>query len=327
MQASDDKIISALKQKKDSFVSGEELSGMLDISRAGVWKHIQKIRDEGYVISALPHLGYRLVKIPDRLIPCEIKYELNTNIIGRKIYSYAELDSTNDTAEKLAMEGGEEGTVVLAETQSKGRGRLGRIWTSPKEKGIYMSLILRPKMSPSEAQKITLVASVALAMAIRKISSLTALIKWPNDIVVNNEKASGILTEITAQPDVIKFIVVGIGINVNTPKELLPQGATSLYEESGKRTIDRIALVQEILRQLEKYYFLFNNGNFGAIAAEWQDLSATLGSRVRVTNLEKTYEGQAMAIDENTGNLIIREDNGFCREVLSGDVEMIANSV
>lgn len=323
MQASDDKIIFALKQKRDSFVSGEELSDMLGISRAAVWKHIQKIRDEGYVISALPHLGYRLVKIPDRLIPCEIKYELNTKIIGRKIYSYTELDSTNDTAEKLALEGSEEGTVVFAESQRKGRGRLGRAWMSPREKGIYASFILKPRISPSEAQKITLAASVAMASAIRKVSSLPALIKWPNDILVNQKKVSGILTEITAHPDVIKFIVVGIGINVNAQKELLPQGATSLYEESSKRTIDRIALAQEILRQLEKYYLLFCGGNFGAIAAEWQDLSATLGSRVRVKNLNNIYEGQAMGIDENTGNLIIREDTGFCRVVLSGDVDLV----
>lgn len=322
MQSIDDKILSIFKQKKDTFVSGEELSRILGISRTGVWKHIQKIKEMGYGILASPHLGYQLVSLPDRLIPSEIKYELNTHIIGKRIYSYQILDSTNDTAEKLAIEGEEQGVVVIAEGQSKGRGRLGRSWISPKGKGIYLSLILKPKLPPSATPKVTLIASVATAMAIRKISSLPSLIKWPNDITIKGKKISGILTEIAAQPDAIKFLILGIGINVNTPKEFLPAGATSISEELGQ-SINRVTLVQELLRQLEKYYLLFNHKGFESIINEWQNLSATLGSRVKVVDLENIYEGQAVGIDKITGSLIVREDNGFSRTVLSGDVQIL----
>jgi BirA family biotin operon repressor/biotin-[acetyl-CoA-carboxylase] ligase len=320
MQLIDDRILSIFKQRKNTYVSGEELSRVLGISRAGIWKHIKKIKEQGYTIIASPHLGYRLVSVPDRLIPTEVQYELNTHIIGKKIYSYQILDSTNDTAQALAIKGAEQGTVVIAESQSRGRGRLGRPWASPKGKGIYLSVILNPKLPPSATSKITLLASVATAMAIRRISSLPSLIKWPNDIIIKNKKVSGILTEIAAQPDTIKFLILGIGINVNTPKELLPPGATSISQELGQ-SISRIILVQELLRQIEKYYLLFNHKGFEAIISEWQNLSATLGSRVKVTDLENFYEGQAIGIDKMTGGLIVREDNGFTHTVLSGDVE------
>ncbi len=322
MQSIDDKILSIFKQRKDAFVSGEELSRILGISRAAIWKHIQKIKEMGYVVAASPHLGYQLTATPDRLIPSEIKYELNTHIIGKEIYTYQILDSTNNTAEKLAMDGAEQGVVVIAEGQFKGRGRLGRSWVSPKEKGIYLSVILRPKIPPSATPKITLIASVATAMAIRKISSLPALIKWPNDVFIKNKKISGILTEIAARPDTIKFLILGIGINVNTPKEFLPAEATSISEELGQ-PINRIALAKELLRELEKYYLLFNHKGFECIIGEWQNLSATLGSRVRVEDSENVYEGQAVGIDKVTGSLIVRKDNGFSSTVLSGDVKIL----
>ncbi len=322
MQSIDDKILSIFKERKDTFVSGEELSRILGISRAGIWKHIQKIKEMGYVVAASPHLGYQLTAIPDRLIPSEIKYELNTHIIGKEIYAYQILDSTNNTAEKLAREGAEQGIVVIAEGQSKGRGRLGRSWVSPKEKGIYLSVILKPKIPPSATPKVTLIASVATAMAIRKISSLPALIKWPNDVFIKNKKISGILTEIAARPDAIKFLILGIGINVNTPKEFLPAEATSISEELGQ-SINRIALARELLRELEKYYLLFNHKGFQCIIKEWKNLSATLGSRVRVADSENVYEGQAVGIDNITGSLIVRKDNGFSRTVLSGDVQIL----
>ncbi|MFH1856577.1 MAG: biotin--[acetyl-CoA-carboxylase] ligase [Candidatus Omnitrophota bacterium] len=322
MQNIDDKIISILKENKDTYVSGEELSRILGISRAGIWKHIRKIKEHKYGITASPHLGYRLTGIPDSMIPAEIKYKLDTSVIGNEIYSYQVLDSTNDTAEKLAIEGAKEGVVVFAENQQKGRGRQNRKWISPDKKGIYMSVILRPALPPSAVSKITLISSLAVLNAIRRISSLPVLIKWPNDIIINNKKVCGILTETTAQPDIVKFIIIGIGINVNTPKELLPENATSLFEESGK-SINRISLTREILKELEKYYFLFKKDGIKTIINEWRDFSATLGNRVKINGLNNVYEGQALAIDEDTGNLIIREDSGFTRAVSSGDVEIL----
>lgn len=322
MQNIDDKIIHIFKRKTDSYISGEELSGILGITRTGIWKHIQKLKEAGYAIIALPHLGYKLTGTPDRLIPSELYYNLNTHSIGKKIYSYQTIDSTNDTAEKFALEGALEGTVVIAESQSKGKGRLGRQWISPQGQGIYMSIILRPKIPSSGSAKITLIASIALTLAIRKISSLPCLIKWPNDIIIKNKKLSGILTEMAAQPDAIKFVILGIGVNVNTPKNLLPPGATSIALERG-HAINRIELTQEILRELEKYYILLQNKAFDRIIKEWQDLSATLGRRVKVSTLENTCEGQAIGIDEASGNLIVRMDNGFTQTILSGDVKIL----
>lgn len=322
MSQTDDKILDIFKQNNGAYVSGEELSRVLGISRAAVWKHIKKIKELGYSFTALPHLGYKLVSIPDSLIPSEIQYGLKTHLIGRKIYAYTSLDSTNDTAITLAGQGAEQGTVVIAETQAKGRGRLGRPWVSPKEKGIYMSVILKPQIPPSATSKITLIASLAAAKAIRKETSLPVLIKWPNDIILKNKKISGILTEISAQPDVIKFLVLGIGINVNTQQELLPPAATSISAELGQK-VNRISLAQEVLRQLEKYYLEFNHKCFDAIINEWQNLSATLGSRVKVINNDSFFEGQAVGIDKITGSLIVRDDNGFLQTVLSGDVEIL----
>lgn len=316
----DEKILSIFRERNED-VSGEELSRLLGVSRSAIWKHIEKLRAEGYDIVAHPHRGYRLLRIPDKLLPAEIAFGLNTKIMGKKIYSYQRIDSTMDIAYRLAENNSPEGVVVFSEEQSFGRGRMGRKWISPKGKGVYLSLVLRPKIPPLQAAGITLLIAVGIARAIRKVSGLTVKISWPNDILINNKKVCGILTELNAELDSTKFLILGVGINVNTPKSLLPKEATSIKEELGCE-ISRVELAKEVLREVEKYYILFKQKKFSSIVKEWKDLSLTIGSRIKVFSQGRKIEGQAQDIDSH-GALVVRLDNGFLEHLWAGDVTRV----
>jgi len=317
----DDKILHYFKRREEGYVSGEELSRELEVSRAAVWKHIENLRQEGYGIEAVPHLGYKLVSIPDRLTEIELKWQLKTNIIGKKIYSYKETGSTNDTAYALSAGGEKEGSVVIAESQTLGRGRMGRSWVSPKSKGAYFSVILRPGILPKDVSSITLFSALAVAKSISEITGLKAFIKWPNDILVNAHKVCGILTEMNAETDKINFVIVGIGININTKKEALPKGATSLSEESGKE-ISRVELVKGIFRNMDELYKVFKAGKIEDIIKEYKEFSNFLGTRVQVTYHDEKIEGYAVDVDRE-GALILRMDSGLNERVLAGDVTML----
>lgn len=305
-------------RKSEGFISGEEISKSLKISRAGIWKHIQELRDDGYEIVAVPHLGYRLASAPDKLFPSEIQSNLHTKIFAKKIFHYEVVTSTMDIAFDLGLKGEPEGSIILAEGQQKGRGRMGRNWISPKGKGIYLSLILRPKLLPNEAAKLTLLSGVAVSEAIRKITGLSCLIKWPNDILIRDKKVGGILTELSAETDQVKFVILGIGINVNTRKALLPKEATSLKEEMGD-SVSRVELARQIIKEIEEFYLLFEREGFNPILKQWKHLSSTIGKRIKVTSLKEIIEGEAIGID-NHGALLVRKDSGFMAKVISGDV-------
>ena len=318
----DEKILSVLRNNTDSYISGEDLSGHSGISRAAIWKHIEKLREEGYDIEASPHLGYRLVSIPDSLIPGEIKHGLKAKIFGKEIISYKKVDSTNDVAYGLAENGIREGTVILAEEQARGKGRHGRTWTSPPKSGICLSCILRPEIAPNEIPRITLLAAVAVAKSIRRITGLNAMIKWPNDILINNKKVCGILTEMKAEQDSVDFIILGIGVNVNARASGLPKGASSLKEElRSHEAVSRVELVKNILEGLESDYLLLKKEGFKPIVEEWKHLSAMLGSRIKVVLQNSAFEGQAHDIDDD-GSLVVRLDSGVLRKVSSGDIVM-----
>ena len=217
-----ERIIQFLKES-DGYISGEEMSQRLNMSRAAIWKYMQELRALGYEIAAVPHLGYQLVTSPDKLLSYEIQSGLNTKIIGKKIIVLETVTSTMDEAFRLGMENCPEGTIVCAEAQSKGRGRLGRAWTSPKGKGLYFSLVLRPSLPLNQLAQLTLMSAVAVAEAIEDISDLKPLIKWPNDILLEGQKLAGILTELRAESDQVKFVVVGVGLNVNSSlNQLIP---------------------------------------------------------------------------------------------------------
>ncbi|MCD5390330.1 biotin--[acetyl-CoA-carboxylase] ligase [candidate division NPL-UPA2 bacterium] len=259
------------------------------------------------------------------LVPDEIKSGLGTNVIGREVYCFRETKSTQTVAQELAQGGAEEGTVVLAEEQTAGKGRMGRNWFSPPGEGIWTSVILRPPTSPSQMGRVLLTCAVAVAEAIRKETELPALIKWPNDLLIGGRKVGGILTEMAAEMDRVKFVVVGIGINVNLEREKFPEelqkGATSLREEMGEE-ISRLHLLQEILKTLEEYYIPLKGGQVEKVANRWRQLSATLGRQIRASFQGEIIEGRATDIDSD-GALLIRLDSGFVKRLLGGDVTLL----
>ncbi|MDD5355509.1 MAG: biotin--[acetyl-CoA-carboxylase] ligase [Candidatus Omnitrophica bacterium] len=313
--------ILSLLRNSSTYVSGEDISRQLDISRAAVWKHIQELRQEGYEIVAVPHLGYELVSNPDKLLPLEISSGLGTKIIAKEIHHYDMVPSTMNIAMELAIKGCKEGTVVCAEGQYKGRGRLSRFWSSPKHKGIYFSLVLRPRISAIESPKLTLLSAVSVCEAIRNFTKLDCLIKWPNDLIIDNKKIGGILTEMNAEMDMVKFMIIGIGINVNTPESLLPAHATSLKEKLGSRLL-RIELLKEILSAIDKEYILFSRDGFKPIITKWKKFSTTLGHRVKVHFRNAYIEGQAIDIDEQ-GALLLKRDSGPVERITAGDIVKI----
>ncbi|MFA4988148.1 MAG: biotin--[acetyl-CoA-carboxylase] ligase [Candidatus Omnitrophota bacterium] len=312
-----EKILAYLKGKHD-YMSGDDISSRLGISRQGLWKHIQELKDTGYDIVAVPHLGYRLESSPDRLSGLEVSHGLDTKFIARKVHYFDYLSSTMDFAMQLGMRCEPAGSVVVAESQTKGRGRLGRSWVSPKYKGIYFSLILRPRIPPSASPVLTLLTAVSICEAIKRASGLEARIKWPNDIFISGKKAAGILTEMNAETDKVNFVVIGIGLNVNNDRKSLVPHATSLKEQLG-HAMPRLVVFQELLRVLEDNYFLFEKGGPGPVIEKWRNSNITIGNRVKVHFQDSHIEGQALDID-NDGSLLIRKDSGLVQKIFSGDV-------
>ncbi|MCM8780466.1 MAG: biotin--[acetyl-CoA-carboxylase] ligase [Candidatus Omnitrophica bacterium] len=312
-----EKILETLK-KTSSYISGEELSDRLKITRQALWKHIHELKGLGYDIVAVPHLGYKFISSPDRLFPFEVNYQLNTKVMGKRIYYFESVSSTMDIAAQLGMQGLLEGTLVLAETQTKGRGRLGRFWLSPKYKGIYLSLILRPKMQPNCIAMLTLLSAVSICEAIKDKLDLEPMIKWPNDIMIRNKKLGGILTELNAEADRINFVIIGIGLNINNDKKSLPESATSIKEQIHQH-VNRITVLQELLRRLETNYLVFQKQGSYPIIKRWRQFSLTLGKRVKIISQKMHLEGQAVDIDVD-GGLLLRKDSGLIEKVLAGDI-------
>lgn len=307
-------------KKRSAYVSGEEVSGELGMSRAAIWKHIQELRSLGYDITAVPHLGYRLLSSPDRFFPWEIKYLLKNKFIGKTIYYYETLPSTMDRAMDLALNGVPEGTLVIAEGQTKGRGRMGRLWLSSKYKGIYFSLIIKPKILPQQAPVLTLISAVAICEGLKHELGVGVQIKWPNDILLNNKKIGGILTELSAEMDIVHAIIVGVGINVNNEKKTLPDSASSLREIIGYRA-NRLRLLQSILSCFEQRYLQFQKQGVASILNKWRHYSTTLGRRVSLGSSRQRQQlvGEAVDIDYD-GSLLIRQDSGLIQKVTAGDI-------
>ena len=298
-------ILSALRER-GGYLSGVTLSQQLGISRVSIWKHIRGMAEDGYVIEASPR-GYKLVSSPDRLLPYEFPD------LEQRIHYFPEIDSTMDAARELAKEGAEEGTIVIAEVQTRGRGRLSREWLSP-EGGIYFTVILRPRISPAYAPRINLMAAVAVAATIGKLFGLKAELKWPNDVLVAGKKVCGILAEMDAEMDVVNFVNVGIGINANTPVPKFNKTATSLSDELG-RQVSRREFLRALLTEMDKRQARLMKSE---LLQEWRNLSGTLNKRVSITSLDEEVTGQAVDIDA-TGALLVRSKDGSLKTVLVGD--------
>ena len=315
-------ILELLRSAGAEYISGEEIASRLGVSRTAVWKHIRELREAGYDIVSHSRSGYSLREAPDRLLPNEVQHGLMTKYIGKKIVYYEEINSTNIEAKKLAAEGAPEGTVVVSEAQNTRRGRMERGFFSPKGKGIWFSVILRPDFLPQEAPKCTLLAAVSVARAMKKFG-LKAGIKWPNDILYEGKKLVGILTEMNAEMDRINYIVIGTGINVNIMPEDFPEDirrvATSLAIMKGE-ALPRVQFFREVLQAMEDLYDLVRTEGFAPVMEEWKQYTITLGQEVNVIGIRETFSGVAADIDAE-GALLVDTPEGR-RRVLAGDVSI-----
>ena len=280
--------------KLNTWVSGEVIAKKLNISRTAVWKYIQQLRRKGFTINAKPHLGYHLEKTPAGVTIEELSQQLNTTLFGIQLIHLDSVPSTNDYAKDLAKRNEAEGTIVFADEQIKGRGRKQRPWASPRE-GLWFSIILRPNIPPTEAMKVTMCAACAIAESIRKHTTLQASIKWPNDVLINNKKVCGILTELSAEIDTINYVIIGIGININNmiPSDL-DKIATSLKQELDQ-DIQVLPLFVSIIESFERFYHSLDEDDT-IIRKSWVSYSSTIGSDIKVQTEKGELTGTAIGI-------------------------------
>jgi BirA family biotin operon repressor/biotin-[acetyl-CoA-carboxylase] ligase len=319
-------LLRLLRVSRTGYISGAELATELGVSRTAVWKRIRALEREGYGIEAVPSKGYRLIASPDLISIDDLQQELATRVIGRDIRYVTSVPSTNTTAMAMAQNGAAEGTAVVAETQTGGKGRLGRTWVSPPG-NLYLSIILRPPLPTHKAPLITLMGAVAVALAVRKATGIEAGIKWPNDILVKDRKVGGLLTEMSAEPDRLKHVVLGLGLNVNQDHDALPDGirgtATSLAETRGN-AMDRTLVLRALLEELDTWYESFLRDEILVLNA-WRRLNVTLGREVAVNGQGSMLRGLAKDIDKE-GRLVVVQADGTAHAVAAGDVTLLKRS-
>jgi BirA family transcriptional regulator, biotin operon repressor / biotin---[acetyl-CoA-carboxylase] ligase len=302
-------------------ISGARIAKEIGVSRSTVWRWVERLREVGVRVKGRPNTGYFLERVPDILTPDLLRQQLKGSMFGKRIHHFFRTDSTNRVAMELGYTNEPEGAVVIAEEQTAGRGRAGRNWHSERATGIYATLLLRPKISPVQAPLLTMMAGLSAHAAIQAQTGLQPDVKWPNDLVLNGKKLGGILTEMHAEPTVVRFVIVGIGINVNQeqfPAELSAI-ATSLRVETG-RGQSRLELLARLLREFETDYNRFLRDGSGSVTERFTQVSSyASGKKVRVTNGKETYIGVTAGLRPE-GLLQIRREDGALVTVLAGDV-------
>lgn len=315
-------ILHKLREEK-GFLSGEELSNKLGVTRTAIWKHINELRKEGYIIDSSSKKGYKLIALPDVVDVREIVLPQNQKI-GRQFVHFEEIDSTSSYAKKIGNEGCQHGTVVVAERQTLGRGRTGREWQSDSNHGLWFSIVLRPELEPEQIQIVTLAASVAVVEGIAREQGINCGIKWPNDIILGNSKLCGILTELSAEPGHVNYLVVGIGINVNQDQNDFDPGlqnkATSLKLHTGNN-VSRVKLLGSILTSFEEIYNIMLEGNTDEILNRWNKYSVTIGKEVKIIYRGMEYYGTAQSIASD-GKLVVKCKDGTEKEISAGEVQV-----
>ncbi|GGA23297.1 biotin--[acetyl-CoA-carboxylase] ligase [Paenibacillus physcomitrellae] len=315
-------LLRMFRERAGEYISGEEISRQLGISRTAVWKQINKLRETGYEFEAVSRKGYRLTGEPSRLTAADLMLAARTSVMGRNLKLLAVTGSTQDEARALAEQGAPEGTLVIAEEQTKGKGRMGRSWYSPPGNGLWMSLLLRPDLPLGSAPQLTLLTAVAVCRAIRSVAAVDAGIKWPNDILIGGRKTCGILLESTGEDERIRYCIAGIGIDVNMAAEELPENLrsimTSLRIESGQE-VDRSKLAGAIMNEMEQLYGIYMAEGFGPVAALWEALSVSLNKAVTAHTPGGVLKGTAVSLD-SSGALIVRLSDGQMTKIISGDV-------
>ncbi|MFL1672354.1 biotin--[acetyl-CoA-carboxylase] ligase [Paenibacillus dendritiformis] len=317
-----EKLLDWFREHPDQYISGEELSRRLQITRTAVWKQINVLRAKGYAFDAVPKLGYRLVTQPTRLDEAALLSKLAPGTFGNRLRILEKTESTQNEAAAWAKEGVPEGAVVLAEEQTGGRGRQGHVWHSPAGKGVWMSIILRPRIPLPYTPHLTLLGAVAMFRAMKKLTSAPLGIKWPNDILADGKKVAGILLESAAEDERLLYVIAGIGISVNLDSadfpEELQERATSLKIVTGQE-VDRASLVAACLQELEQLYRLYEEEGFGPIRTLWEAQSITLGRQMTIDTPQGSLQGVAVGLDQS-GALLLKDKTGTVQKVFSGDV-------
>ena len=319
-------VLSLLRQQ-EGFVSGEEISRRLGLSRTAIWKAVDALRRDGYTVEARTGLGYRLLAAPDAVTEPEIRHFLGeTDRVGRTLVCLEEVDSTNLHAKQLAAEGAADGAVVVADRQTAGRGRLGRSFQSPGGRGIYLTVLLRPDLPPERLSPVTAMAGVAVCRAVERHCNVSPGLKWPNDPVLDGKKLCGILTELSLEGETgrVQDLVLGIGINVSQrPEDFTPEIreiATSLTQALG-RPVSRPALAAEVIREVDRLYAALTAGELGPYLAEYRRRCVNLGRTVRLLGPGGGETAEALDIDGDFG-LVVRTADGTVRTVRSGEVSV-----
>ncbi|MGZ9584073.1 biotin--[acetyl-CoA-carboxylase] ligase [Paenibacillus marinisediminis] len=317
-----DRLLAWFQERPNEYISGEEISRELQISRTAVWKHINRLRAKGFDFEATPKLGYRLVQQPTRLDEISLLSKLKTERFGRQVRVLSRTDSTQNEALAWAQDGTEEGALVIAEEQVSGRGRQGRSWFSPPGKGIWMSMVMKPRIPLQFTPHLTLLTAVAVCRAIKRVVNVPIGIKWPNDLLIENRKVCGILLESSAEDERLVNVIAGIGIDVNIDERDYPEHlldiATSLKREAGHE-IDRATLLAEILLEWEQLYKLYEEQGFGPIRTIWEANSVMIGRHVQLKTPYGEAAGTAQGLDES-GALVLLGPEGLYQKVFSGDV-------
>lgn len=317
-------ILQVLQNRAQRLVSGEELASHLGISRAAVWKHIQALRNEGYQIEAVHRQGYRLLAAPDLPTAAAVEPLLTTKTCGRPYYFFPQLESTNLEARRRAGAGAAEGTTIAADEQTMGRGRRGRNWVSKPNSGLWMSVILRPTIPTAQAGMLMLMSAVAVREAIIAVTGLPATIKWPNDILIHRRKAAGILVELAADQEFLRWAVVGIGINVRSPAGGFTPDVARVaitLEEAAGRPVSRPQLAAQLCLSLENWYQQVQNRRTRTLLDAWRAGCDWLGTAVQVYQGDQTFLAVAHDINED-GSLIVVDDQGQRRLIHAGEVSL-----
>lgn len=315
-----EKILNILKNSND-FISGEKIAQQLNVSRMAVCKNIAKLKEMGYDITSITNKGYLLAIDNNLFNKIEIEKEINTFVLGKNIYFFDEITSTNEYAKNIANNA-EEGTIIIAKKQTKGRGRLDRKWTSVENEGVYFSLILKPKIELFKIMQITLISAISLCEAIKQVANVDAKIKWPNDIVINGKKVCGILTELNAQIDSVSYIILGIGINVNNEKfdQDLTQKATSLFLETNKN-IEKQKMLACFLKNFEEKYFMYKNEKtFEPFLQQYKNLCVNLNKKAKVLHKGNEVIGEVVDISY-LGEIVFKTDTDILK-ISSGEVSL-----
>ena len=317
-----DKILSLFRTNPDAFLSGQEISNKLNVSRAAVWKQVELLREQGFEIEAQRSKGYRLLGGPDLLLAAEISSGLDCRFLGQSLVCLPDIDSTNARARQLAEQDAAEGTVVIADRQSAGRGRLGRRWESPSAVNLYCSILLRPQIPVQQAPQLTFLSAVAVAETLNLPYQPPANVNCPNCVLVGGKKIAGLLNEMNAETEQIHFVILGVGVNLNMTAEQFPEElnypATSVLLECGG-PIDRVVFIRQFLQRLDRYYGEFLADGFSPIRRRWEGLSELMNKRVQVN---QALQGTVVGLDTD-GALRLQLDDGRVERIMAGDVRPI----